>query len=185
MCAGSRSSSSSATAISAAVSCPVSRPVSRSAFASSVSSRSVTVFGGATTSVALTPFPPRGTGVWRCRTVPVGQDERHRPNGSFSWRMVLAPPGGPQEGLGPLAKRRCAPRGRRKGELALRLTDVAEVDQEQSEVETDGLRVGEAAGQRAEPGERGGGALLVVAADSGGRERLRIEGSRACGCGEL
>ena len=57
--------------------------VSRSAFASSVSSRSDDALRcGAASSVALTPFPPRGTGFWRCRTVPVASDKRHRPNGS-------------------------------------------------------------------------------------------------------
>src|SRR5689334_15765389 len=99
--------------------------------------------------------------------------------------MVLALAGGLQEGLSPLAKRSSRPFGPREGELALRLGDVPEVDQEQAEVEADGLGVREAARERAEPGESPGRPFLVVEADGRGCERLRVVRRGGGGGGEL
>jgi hypothetical protein len=99
--------------------------------------------------------------------------------------MVLALPGGPQKGLSPLSKRGSGPLGPRQGQLPLRLRDVAEVDQEQAEVETDGLGVRVAPGEGPEPGERGGRPLLVVQPDGSRGQRFGVGRCGSCGRGEL
>src|SRR5262249_61867709 len=88
--------------------------------------------------------------------------------------MVLALASGPQQGLSPLAKRGCGPGGPCEGELAFRLGDVSKVNQEEPEVEPNGLGAGKAPRQGPEARKRRGGLVLVVQADRGGGQRFGV-----------
>src|SRR3954468_22188976 len=70
-------------------------------------------------------------------------------------------------------------------ELLARLLDLRRPEQEHPEVEADGLRVREDAGQRAEPAERGRGVCLVEAADRDGDACVGVVRREAGGRGEL
>jgi hypothetical protein len=65
------------------------------------------------------------------------------------------------------------------------MREVAEVDQQEPEVEPDRLRMGKKPRQRAEARERRGGPVLVVAADGGGREGFGVVGCGTRSRGEF
>jgi len=61
-----------------------------------------------------------------------------------------------------------------QGQLAAGTPDIPEIDQEEAEMETDGLGVREPANQGAEVRKRQGRPVLVVEPDGRGRERLGV-----------
>src|SRR2546423_6856513 len=160
--------------MSSAPNWPCSRPASNSALASSVSSSSATVFVATASSVALTPFPPRGPALSRCRTVPARSDGRHRPNGSSFWRGVLRFSTCLKKRLSPLSKRGSWAFGSGQDQFSTGTRQVPEVDQEEAQVEANRLGMRETGGQRAEPGECERGAILVVEPDCDRGEGLGI-----------
>lgn len=72
-----------------------------------------------------------------------------------------------------------------QGELLPCLWKLPEVDQQQAEMEPHGLRVREAADERAEPGERESGTIFVVQPNGGGDPRIWVIGREARGRSEL
>src|SRR5919201_3577392 len=98
--------------------------------------------------------------------------------------MVLAFLSCPEKDVCLFPKTGSRPLRFRQGQLAAGARDVAEVDQEQAEVEANRLGMREPARKRPEPGKGGGRALLAVQPDGRGGQRLGIVGGTARRGGE-
>src|SRR5919109_110867 len=95
--------------------------------------------------------------------------------------MVLALSTGLEKGLGPSSKWGLWAFCAGLGQLTAGIGKIAKVDQKQPEMETDGLGPRNPRRERAEPGERERGPILVVQADRGRGQGLRVVGRQLHG----
>src|SRR5256885_13483768 len=88
--------------------------------------------------------------------------------------MVLGVSAGLKKRFGPLSKRGSWAFRAGHGQFVTGTGQVAEVDEEEAEMEPDGLGMRESPRKRPEPGESSGRTLLVVAADGRCGEGLGV-----------